>query len=94
MAAVERNIKKLLIEALERTGDSPEDVRCMYSRRWLDYKKDLEPTMPKSSAADLPEGELSVLFAYSKKYVYTLDKIGTEEVRIKTSTDADSAKIA
>ncbi len=47
------------------------------------------PTMPQSSAADLPEGDLSVLFAYSTKYVYTLDKTGPEGVTIKTSTDSD-----
>jgi len=52
------------------------------------------PTMPQSSAADLPEGELSVLFAYSKKYVYTLDKLGNNEITIKTSTDVDQAKTA
>jgi hypothetical protein len=50
--------------------------------------------MPQSSAADLPEGELSVLFAYSKQYVYTLDKTGADGIRIKTSTDVDGAKIA
>ncbi len=84
MTAIERNIKKLLIEALERTGDSPENVRCMYSRRWLDYKKGLEPTMPKSSAADLPEGELSVLVCYGKEHVYELVKKDTES-KIKTT---------
>jgi len=94
MVTKEKNIKKLLLEALEKMGDRPENVRCMYSRRWPDRQSGPSPTMPQSLAADLPEGELSVLFAYSKKYVYTLDKIGTEEVRIKTSTDADSAKIA
>ncbi len=75
--------KKLLFEALNRTGESPEDVSCMYSRRWLDYKKGLEPTMPKSSAADLPEGELSVLVCYGKEYVYELVK--DTESKIKTT---------
>jgi len=84
LTAVERNVKKLLIEALERTGDSPEDVRCMYSRRWLVYKEGLEPTMPKSSAADLPEGELSVLVCYGKEYVYELVKKDSES-KIKTT---------
>ena len=66
----------------------------MFSRRWPDLQSSPLPTMPQSSAADLPEGELSVLFAYSKKYVCTLDKTGTEGVTIKTSTDIDPAKIA
>ncbi len=85
MTAVERYAKKLLLEALEKTGDSLEDVRCMYSRRWLDYGEGLEPTMPKSSAADLPEGELSVLVCYSKEYVYELVKKDTES-KIKTTS--------
>ena len=84
MTAMERNIKKLLHDALEKTGDSPEDVRCMYSRRWLDYGEGLEPTMPKSSAADLPEGELSVLVCYGEEYVYELVKKDTES-KIKTT---------
>ena len=91
MITKEKNIKKLLLEALEKTGDRPEDVRCMFSRRWPDRQSGPLPTMPQSSVADLPEGELSVLFAYSKKYVYTLDKTGTQGVTIKTSTDLDAA---
>ena len=89
MITKEENIKKLLLEALEKTGDKPEDVRCMFSRRWPDRQSGPMPTMPQSSAADLPEGDLSVLFAYSTKYVYTLDKTGPEGVTIKTSTDID-----
>ena len=91
MATKERNIKKLLREALAKTGDKPEDVRCMFSRRWPDRQSGPLPNMPQSSAADLPEGELSVLFGYSKKYVYTLDKTGPGGVTIKTSTDIDPA---
>ncbi len=94
MGTKEQNIKKLLFEALEKTGDKPEDVRCMFSRRWPDRQSGPMPTMPQSSAADLPEGELSVLFAYSKQYVYTLDKAGAEGVIIKAYTDADQAKTA
>jgi len=94
MATKENNVKKLLLEALEKTGDKPEDVRCMFSRRWPDRQSGPLPTMPQSSAADLPEGELSVLFAYSKNYVYTLDKTVTEGVKIKTSSDTEQAKIA
>ena len=89
MGTKEQNIKKLLLEALEKTGDKPEEVRCMFSRRWPDRQSGPLPSMPQSSAADLPEGELSVLFAYSKKYVYTLDKSGTKGVTIKASTDVD-----
>ncbi len=91
MATNESNIKKLLLEALEKTGDKPENVRCMYSRRWPDRQSGPLPTMPQSSAADLPEGDLSVLFAYSTKYVYTLDKTDPKGVTIKTSTDVDPA---
>ena len=94
MGTKEQSIKKLLLEALEKTGDKPEDVRCMFSRRWPDRQSGPLPTMPQGSAADLPEGELSVLFAYSKKYVYTLDKLGNNEITIKTSTDVDQAKTA
>ncbi len=92
MTTKEENIKELLLEALEKTGDKPEKVRCMFSRRWPDRQSGPQPTMPQSSAADLPEGGLSVLFAYSKKYVYTLDKTGSEGVTIKISSDADQAK--
>ncbi len=63
----------------------------MFSRRWPDRQSGPLPTMPQSSAVDLPEGELSVLFAYSKRYVYTLDKTGSEGVSIKISTDIDPA---
>ncbi len=94
MITKENNIKKLLLEALEKTGDKPEDVRCMFSRRWPDRQSGPLPTMPQSSAADLPEGDLFVLFAYSKKYVYTLDKTGPEGITIKTSTEVDPAKTA
>ena len=78
-----RDTKKLLIEALERTGESPEDVGCIYSRSWP-VKSDPMPVMPKCSAADLPEGELLVLRCRSEKYVYTLVKTDTE-TKIKTS---------
>ncbi len=89
MITKEENIKKLLLEALEKTGDKPEKVRCMFSRRWPDRQSGPMPTMPQSSAADLPEGVLSVLFAYSTKYVYTLDKTDSEGATIKTATDSD-----
>ena len=80
----ERSTKKLLIEALKETGDNPEDVRCTYSRRWRDRQSGPMPTHPQCSATDLPEGELTALSCFSKKYVYKLIK--TEEgVRIKTT---------
>ncbi len=81
----ERNIKRLLLEALNETGDDPKDVSCVYSRRWPDHRKGLMPMLPHSSATDLPEGELSVLFCYSKKYAYALVKTDTE-IKIVTST--------
>ncbi len=75
--------KKLLLEALERTGDSPEDVSCIYSSRVWPPAGPV-PMMPQSSAADLPQGELLVLRCRSEKYVYTLVKTDTE-TKIKTS---------
>jgi len=75
--------KNLLLEALDRTGDSPEDVSCFYSRSWP-VKSDPMPVIPKCSAADLPEGELLVLRCRSERYVYTLVKKDTE-TKIKTS---------
>ncbi len=75
--------KTLLIEALDRTGDNPEDVACIYSRYWPP-KGDPMPMMPQCSAADLPEGELLVLRCRREKYVYALVKTDTE-TKIKTS---------
>jgi hypothetical protein len=75
--------KTLLIETLDRTGDSPEDVSCVYSRSWPPEGGPM-PTMPRCSAADLPEGELAVLRCRSKKYIYTLVKTDVG-IKIKTS---------
>jgi len=75
--------KKLLLEVFERTGDSPEDVHCIYSSVWPPAGGPL-PMMPQCSAADLPEGELLVLRCRSEKDVYTLVKTDTE-TKIKTS---------
>ncbi len=94
MSTKENNIKKLLLEEREKTGDKPQDVRCMFSRRWPDRQSGPLPTMPQSTAADLPEGDLCVLFAYSKQSVYTLDKTDAEGVKIKTSSDVDGVKTA
>ncbi len=94
MITKENNIKKLLLEALEKTGDKPEDVRCMFSRRWPDRQSGPAHTMPQSSAADLPGGDLFVLFAYSKRYVYTLDKTDPEAITITTSSEVAPANTA
>jgi len=75
--------KKLLFEALERTGDSPEDVSCIYSSTVWPPAGPV-PMIPQSSAADLPEGELLVLRCRSEKYVYTLVRTDTE-TKIKIS---------
>ena len=78
---VERNTRKLLLEALNKTGENPEDVSCMYSRGFLRY--DGGP-LPTCSAADLPEGELAVLLCHSKKYNYKLVRTD-REIKIETS---------
>jgi len=75
--------KKLLIEALGRTGDRAEDVSCIYSSSVWPPAGPV-PMMPQCSAADLPEGELFVLRCRSEKYVYTLVKTDTE-TKIKIS---------
>ncbi len=75
--------KKLLLEALERTGDSPEDVSCIYSSTVWPPAGPV-PMIPQSSAADLPEGELLVLRCRSEKYVYTLVRTDTE-TKVKIS---------
>ena len=75
--------KKLLIEALESTSESPEEVSCIYSRSWPPAGGPM-PMMPQCSAADLPEGELLVLRCRSEKYVYTFVKTDTN-TKIKIS---------
>ena len=75
---VERNIKKLLLEALIKKGDNPEDVSCMYSGS-------TSLLMPYCLAANLPDGELAILFCHSKKYNYSLVKTD-REIKIATST--------
>ena len=77
---IERNIKKLLLNAIKETGDNPNDVSCVYSSGSL-----LQPMMPPSClAANLPEGELAILFCHSKKYNYSLVKTD-REIKIETS---------
>ncbi len=72
----------MLFEALDRTGDSPEEISCIYSS--VCPPAGPVPMMPQCSAADLPEGELLVLRCRSEKYVYTLVRTDTE-TKIKTS---------
>ncbi len=87
---VERNTKKLLLEALNKTGDNPEDVNCMYSRGFLHYDEGPPPmkNWPSCLGANLPEGELSVLFCYSEKYSYRLVRKG-KGPQIETSPNTD-----
>ncbi len=81
---MEQNTRNLLLEALNKTGENPEDVSCMYSTGFLRYEAGPLPTMPSCSAADLPEGELAVLLCHSKKYNYKLVKTD-REIKIETS---------
>jgi len=82
---IERNIKKLLLEALNETGDDPEEVTCDYFRQLL---PNIEQKNERCSAADLPAGELSTLSCFSKKHVYTLVSTA-KEIKIETSLNTD-----
>jgi len=76
----DRNTKKLLLEALNKKGDNPEEVSCVYSSGFF-----RQPMMPPSClAANLPDGELSILFCHSKQYNYSLVKTD-REIKIATS---------
>ncbi len=81
---IERNTRKLLLEALIKTGDNPEDVSCMYSKGFLRYEGGPLPMMPSCLAANLPAGELAVLICHSEEYVYKLIKTD-REIKIETS---------
>ncbi len=81
---IERDTRKLLIKALNKTGDNPEDVSCMYAKGFLRYEGGPLPMMPSCLAANLPEGELAVLICHSEKYVYNLVKTD-REIKIETS---------
>jgi len=81
---VEQNTRKLLLEALNKTGENPEDVSCVYSKGVLRSEEGPLPTMPSCSAANLPEGELAVLLCHSKKYNYKLVRTD-REIKIETS---------
>ncbi len=82
---IERNIKKLLLEALNETGDDPEEVTCHYRRPQL---PNFEQKNEQCSAADLPEDDLSILSCSSKKHVYTLVSTA-KEIKIETSLNTD-----
>ena len=78
---IERNIKKLLLEALNETGDDPEKVECHYFGHPLPGT----PIPMMCSASSLPEGDLSVLSCISEKFIYKLVKTDTE-IKIERST--------
>ncbi len=79
---VEENTRKLLLEALTKTGENPEDVSCVY---FFDYNGG-------STASDnvlclatkLPECEVASLFCSSKKYNYELVRTD-REIKIETA---------
>ncbi len=79
---MERNIKKLLLEAIQETGDNPEEVTCDYFRQLI---PNIEQKNERCSAADLPEGNLSALTCFTEKHSYELAKTGTE-IKIETTT--------
>ncbi len=82
---IERNIKKLLLEALNETGDDPEQVTCHYRRPSL---PNFEQKNEQCSAANLPEDDLSTLSCFSKKHFYQLVKTD-REIKIETSPNTD-----
>ena len=71
---IERNIKKLLLEALNETGDNPEDVSCVYSFASNGGATASDAVL--CLATKLPECELAFLFCNSKKYNYELVRKG------------------
>ena len=78
---IERNIKKLLLNAIKETGDNPKDVKCIYSIGFP-LHIGVDPPEQKCLASDLPEGDLSVLTCYSEKHRY---KLVRKEPQIETS---------
>jgi hypothetical protein len=78
---IERNIKKLLLNAIKETGDNPKDVKCIYSIGFP-LHIGVDPPEQKCLASDLPEGELSALTCYSEKHRY---KLVRKEPQIETS---------
>jgi len=82
---IERNIKKLLLEALNETGDDPEKVECHYVRHPPYIPGAPPPMMEEGSASSLPEGDLSVLGCNSEKHIYKLVKTD-KEIKIERSS--------
>jgi len=82
---VERNLRKLLLDELKKTGDDPEEVTCHYRRSSL---PNIEQKNEQCSAANLPEGDLSTLSCSSKKHSYDL-VITDTEIKIETSPNTD-----
>jgi len=82
---IERNIKKLLLEALKETGDDPESVECIYYIRPPYFPGAPVQLMNKCLAAGLPECDLSALSGGSEKYLYRLVKTD-KEIKIERST--------
>ena len=80
---VEENTRKLLLEALTKTGENPEDVSCVYF-----FDSDGGSTASDNVlclATKLPECELAFLFYSSKKYNYELVRTD-REIKIETSS--------
>ena len=85
---IERNIKKLLLDKLEETGEDPEAVECQY-RKKLPHLPGSPPLMASSClASSLPEGDFVELFCRSKKYNYELVETN-KEIKIETSPNTD-----
>ena len=82
---IERNIKKLLLEALSVTGDDPEEVECNYVGHPLYIPGAPPPMVEEGSASSLPEGDLSVLGCISEKFIYKLVKTD-KEIKIETTS--------
>jgi len=82
---MERNIKKLLLDKLNETGDDPEEVTCHYRRPPI---PNFEQKNEQCSAADLPEGDLSTLSCSGKKHSYDL-VITDTEIKIVTEPNPD-----
>jgi len=81
---IERNIKKLLLEALNVTGDNPEKVECTYIGHSPYIPGAPPPMREEGSAASLPEGDLSALGCISEKHIYKLVKT-EKETKIETT---------
>ncbi len=84
---IERNIKKLLLDKIKENGDDPQEVACHYFKQWPLNPEPLQMKKP-CSAVDLPEGELTFLRGYGKKYFYKL-VMGNKEIKIEKHPNPD-----